>query len=805
MQLWKLAIVTTSLIGALVNQNNAANAQIVPDATLPVNSRIIINGNTTVINGGTTRNRNLFHSFEQFSIKNGAILFNNSAGIQNIFSRVTGKSPSQIDGIIKANGNANLFFLNPNGIIFGANARLNIGGSFLGTTASKIQFADGTFFETNVSSQTPILTASEPISLSIGSNPAAIRVLGSGHTLVDFINLPIAITDSGTGLRVQPGQTLALVGGDINLEGGILTSPGGKIQLSSIENGSIGFNDWTLESTGVTLFRDVRLSKQTLVNTSGIGGGFVQVQGRRVSLTDGSGIIIQNQGEQPSPGISVKASDYLEISGTSANDLIASTLLTQTVGSSGGGDIRVSTNKLILNDGGQISARTFGIGRGGDINITSSSVIEVNGYSPTFPALFSNISAATFDSGNSGDLTISTGRLLIKSGGDIGSATFGSGSGGNVSVNARDSVEITGIIQNTLTPSLINAATFNQGNAGTVTINTNRLVVREGGRIGTSTVAGGNAGSVTINASGSVEVKDTVPDAVNPSLIDSSANIVDEQLREFLGLPPVPFGDAGNVTINTPQLRVTRGGSISVKNDGTGDAGTLSINAREIFLDSGGNITAATASGNGGQIRIDSSDLRLQNGSITATAGGNGNGGNITINTDTLAMLQNSNITANAVFGNGGDVAVNTQGIFRSPDSAIAASSDFGIDGTVTIDTPGTTLVGNELNANPTEVPQITIACNPNNSYTVVGSGGLPPDLDAPIDSPMMAESPPQANESAPTTAQPVQLVEAQGWRENNDGTVDFTVDAAGVVPYGTLATPTCRDTASTGASSVGR
>jgi large exoprotein involved in heme utilization and adhesion len=216
-------------------------------------------------------------------------------------------------------------------------------------------------------------------------------------------------------------------------------------------------------------------------------------------------------------------------------------------------------------------------------------------------------------------------------------------------------------------------------------------------------------------------------------------------------------------------------------------------------------INVDTVSGQFGSLKIDSSNVQLLRGSkITTNAGSNSSGGNININTDTLVLLEGSSITANAVFGNGGNITIDTQGLFQSPDSAIAASSEFGIDGTVSIDTPGTALITNELN-NPTEVPQITIACNPNNSYTVVGSGGLPPDLDAPIDSPMMAESPPQANESAPTTAQPVQLVEAQGWRENNDGTVDFTVDAAGVLPYGTLATPTCRDTASTGASSVGR
>jgi filamentous hemagglutinin family protein len=232
------AISLLLLAGYIVVLASSAQAQVVPDSTLltVVSSP---DSRNFAIDAGSRSGANLFHSFRQFSVPTGSsVVFNHATDIQNIFSRVTGGNSSTIDGLIQASGSANLFLLNPSGIVFGPNAQLNIGGSFLGTTASSIKFGGGVEF--SATNPAPLLTLTVPIGLQMGQTSANIEVQDSGHTQIyDRANLlPFDRRSYNGGLAVAGSKSLTLLGGNIQLNSGLLIAEDGQINL-----GAVGVNN----------------------------------------------------------------------------------------------------------------------------------------------------------------------------------------------------------------------------------------------------------------------------------------------------------------------------------------------------------------------------------------------------------------------------------------------------------------------------------------------------------------------------------------------------------------------------------
>ncbi|HEY9783407.1 MAG TPA: filamentous hemagglutinin N-terminal domain-containing protein [Leptolyngbyaceae cyanobacterium] len=274
-------------------------------------------GSNFTIKDGDRSGDNLFHSFSEFSVPTeGSALFDNDLDVKNIISRVTGGKISNIDGLLGAKGSANLFLLNPSGIIFGANASLNIGGSFISSTANSLKFADGTEFSALAASSPPLLTVSVPVGLQYGANAAGINVQNSN-------------------LAVQPEQTLALVGGNITLAGGNLTAPSGRIDLGAVAGaGNVQIanvnNQLQLSFPDDIQKADVAIIDAANVSASGNGGGDLQLTGRQIKV-ERSRLEANTFGSEPGGNFNVNASESVELIGNEPGELFDNGLFAETI------------------------------------------------------------------------------------------------------------------------------------------------------------------------------------------------------------------------------------------------------------------------------------------------------------------------------------------------------------------------------------------------------------------------------------------------------------------------------------------
>ncbi|MHC5767929.1 MAG: two-partner secretion domain-containing protein [Nostoc sp.] len=799
---WKLGIVSTLVIArVLIFAESFALAQIQKDATLGSESSIITPKLTDgqpidQIDGGAVRGTSLFHSFEKFSISAGRTAhFNNAINIQNIINRVTGNSVSNIDGILKANGTANIFLINPNGIVFGPNASLNIGGSFVASTASSLNFADGTNFSATSGQTAPLLTESVPIGLQFGTNARPIRNQSQASP-----NNAINTFGKGVGLQVQQGKTLALIGGDITLEGGNLTASGGRIELGSVAGNSlVGLSStnqgWALGYEGVQNFQNIELTQQSdipsTVDTSGKSGGNIHLQGQRVLVTDGSQIWALSLGTQPGGNLTVNASESVELG-------LNAFLSSGTIDTGNSGDINITTRNLIVKDGAQVVMFNLGSGLAGQLTINASDSVELIAGIPISPLpdgsdlISSGLFSATYGAQNAGNIIINTGKLRIEGGAAISTSSEGilgrfsnqlipaTGNGGDLIVNASESVELIGTSANGSRLSSLFAGTQGPGNGGNVTLTTGRLIIKDGAAITVSSEARKN-----VNYQG--------------------------------GVPN--FGLAGE----------------------------LNISARSILLDKG-KLTSNSESGKGGDIAVQVRDLLLmrRNSQISTNAGGDKTGGNITINAPNGFLVAtpfgNSDITANANFGSGGKIAIAAKNIFgfvprtrakverldpksinpnNIPTSDITAFSQQNpsLSGTVQINSPDADpskgLV--ELPVNLVDASQqIAAGCSSGgeigrSSFVTTGRGGIQADPTEPLiaDDAVLADwiaLPPEnqnraggiqkravvqaqgnteeKSQKVNSVNEPTQIVEAQGWVIDANGNVVLVAQVPTASPH---------------------
>ncbi len=817
------------------------------DGTLPTNiNQLPTNINqlkNTVyqITGGSRPNNatNLFHSFRDFSIQSSdTVRFVHDSGIENIINRVTGGLPSNIDGTIQTlidgsisnRGNANVFILNPSGIIFGESAKLDIGGSFIGSTADRIQFSDGTEFSATNPTSNPILTISVPIGLQFGGNTqSTISINGSGNNLLvnqDF-SLNTTSRPQGFGYQTPNGQTLALIGSNVVLNGGNVTIPQGRVELWSVNQGEVTLEHnngkLQLQPTSGINYGDIDLLNAASVDTSGNSGGSIQVRGNNVTVQDGSVIFTDTLGNGSGGKLTVTATESLKISGTSSNGQIFSGLLADVAtGATGtGGNLIVETQRLLVTDGGQLSSGTFGFGDAGALQVKAED-IQLTGGSLLGPSgLFAPVAPGARGSG--GNLTIETGNLQVIDGAQISTNTFGFGNAGDLRIEAEN-IEVRGgtkaglsqisasVIKLPFPEPLTTLLGAGTGSGGNLVIDTATLKVSDGGQVVAYTLGSGKAGNMEISAN-LVELtgyKDLASRGVKSGLFTSAVR---------------GSGQGGDLNVQANQIIISNGATINASNflssdpdnlrglAGTGAAGNINIDSPFISLENQGTITANTNAGDQGNISIQSQNLQLRQGGVISTnARNSSNGGNINITTNTLVALENSDITANAQQGFGGRISIHAQGIFGTQvnnqltlGSDIIASSELGtqFNGTVELNSPevdtNSGLV--ELETDIVDVSRlIGSGCDASyaSQFSLVGRGGLPPTPSAILRSDTVLADLGEKNHTRSITgtassfpskrqqlhspsrvANNTPLIEAQGWIIDSDGKVILTANVS--------------------------
>lgn len=710
---------------------NHAQAQITPDSSIPFSlTPDTINGApATRINGGVQQGNNLFHSFAQFNVNLGQQVYFSDPGVSNILGRVTGNEASIILGKLGVDGSANLFLLNPKGIIFGPNSSLDVRGSFVGTTANAIEFAtEGSFRATPTA--LPLLTV----------NPSAL--------LFNQIVAASITNQSTTGLQVPNGKTLSLIGGDVRLEGGTLRAPGGRIELGGLaEAGRIAIEDNNLKLTFPDNLKrgDVTITNGSIIDVVAGGGGDVFINARNIDISGEQTLVCAGIGatgsscNSPDSGLGSASSQAGNIvfSGTGAVSIkqsrIENNLNPGTTGNSGDifdaiinrdnifGSILIEGNTVSVADNASVSTSSFGTGSAGVVFLTTKSNLSLEN-----SGIFSNMSST--ETGNAGGILLQGGsislnntQLQVRSDSTSGDAgiVFLEAKGGSISANSSSiSSDIrAGAVGNargvkfqagsiSLTDTTVSSSTYGIGNAGDLIVTADDLLklersyvfnnvesggIGQGGGIlvtarqlsilkgsqlqtivrgadGDIPAGVGNAGGIVIG------VRDAEITGINDNPVDFNAGKPSLITSSSLGQ-----GNAGLVLLLADRDVSVVGEGSAISSDilpgGVGDAGGVGIVARTLFIKDGGRVSVNNLnpqSGEAGAIVIKVRDLRLENQGFLGAVTLSGNGGNLILTIDDLLVLtKGSEISTTAGIapdgGNGGNVSINTQYVFAVP------------------------------------------------------------------------------------------------------------------------------------------
>ncbi|WP_081431834.1 LamG-like jellyroll fold domain-containing protein [Moorena sp. SIO3A5] len=678
----------------LTMSGNYALADIVPDGTLGSEGSVVIPNTTVrgeigdVIEGGAKRGSNLFHSFKEFNVGElQRVYFANPSGIENILSRVTGSNISNILGTLGVDGSANLFLLNPNGIVFGHNARLDVAGSFFASTANSLVFADGQEFSATSPEAPPLLTINITPGLQYGKYDPRTRIQNAGNLAVGQ-DLTLAAGNLDLQGQLEAGRDLTLFGEDtVSIRDSIaqpfIANAGGLLLIQGNQSINIAAHNHT--DSGLFAGADLRLRSHNPVAgdahyTAGGSFSIEQLDGLPGNLLSPHDPIILANGDVSLgnytgaslhilAGGSVTVGD-LEINSTDTADnaispnnsnpflaSLANVTLSDQAGTSividGSSqptlDIRAGIDWSLLggfpgnSDTGNLGSNFGTAATSADITIGDISIQAPNGlvfltnqYQPNGSNPSNKLEIGTLRTdddfggfvGNSGDVIIDyRGGIEISDRINTSSAT---GNAGQIKLITFDDI--------TLDNSDIITSTSNAGQAGDITIETGSFTARRGARIRTNSNSQADAGDITITASGAVSI-----DGRNGTEANNNGTELVSRLDNG------GIGKSGDITIKGDSVSVTESAVLDARLRGEGSAGNINIEARQVIFE--GAPRAKNSRGNENEASSEAT--------VNVERGATGQGGTITIKTESLSILDGARLSADLNGkGTGGNIEI---------------------------------------------------------------------------------------------------------------------------------------------------
>jgi filamentous hemagglutinin family protein len=571
---------------------------------------------------GQQRGGNLFHSFQTFNVNTGeSATFTSPSSVTNILARVTGGNQSFIDGTLHSD--ANLYLLNPNGILFGQNARLDVSGSFHASTADYLRLEDDGYFSATHPDQS-VLTAAPPEAFGFLNNHA-----------------PIIIEKSELG--VDEGKTLSIIGGDVQINDGTLYAPSGRINLAAVASkGEVVLSESNLAITSFEKLGKITLSNSGLLSTA-----------KAMHITEIPAATLA--GKKPLANIDVSGLSGGQVFIRAGEFVLNKGLVfADTYGNYEPGldiDVFIDGN-MYLYDGAKISADLYGKAQGGHIKVKTTNDLIIRGEdNNVFP--LSDVSLL--------QIFLKDLKLRLEKSSAITATSWSNsdiGRGGDINIDTQVLDIRHGTIQ---------TATLNAGNSGDITVNAGQIKLWDNGFIHAVTNGSGQAGDINVTAT-------------NEIFLSNNSGIV-------VAAGPDSNGKPGDIELDAQHLRLNNIGFIIAGSEGSGDAGSITIkNADTISLTDVSRITTLARYAGGGDINIEADErLSLANNSkISARALGikpHHSGGNLTITNPRLFTLDNSQLLANAVGGDGGDINIEADKIRLKGNNQIDVSSELGING----------------------------------------------------------------------------------------------------------------------------